>query len=206
MSKQIIVVLSSVIACLSMNTAAAYSMEAYCNQVMSTSSQNWIAKQKETLDGINRYSDCYMGKLDDTLRKLNEAGKGPLMGANGDFNDMQLALQKFTDTGLDATQANQTTRAYVGLYQQQFRNYFYQGYQAHPLLPTATSDQVSAAKAILEKELALFPEKKSSELKQLFNDFYNEATNLGMPPIAIYRHATFILKKPGSDLVIPAPF
>ncbi len=192
------------VVCLNTDAVFAYSMEAYCNKVMSSPSKDWIAKQKVILDGIKQYSDCYQGKLDDTLRKLNDSGKGPLMGANGDFRDMQSALQAFTDAGLTAIQANDVHRAYVSLYQQQFRNYFYQAYQSPSKLPKATVEQVNVAKAIFENELNTLSQ--ATDLRKLFNDFYNEATNLGMPTVEIYRHAAFVLQKPDSKITIPAPF
>lgn len=204
MDKSLIRSLIVGIAYFSMNASFAYSMEAYCNKVMSTPSKQWITKQKNLLDGIHRYSDCYQGKLDDTLRQLNASGKGPLMGANGDFRDMQASLQKFTDAGLAAIQADDAHRAYVALYQQQFRNYFYQSYQSQPKLPKATPVQVKVAEAIFEKELNQLPQ--AADLKKLFNDFYSDATNLGMPTVEIYRHAAFVLQKSDSKMSIPAPF
>jgi hypothetical protein len=198
--------LMTALASLSMGTANAYSMEAYCNKVMATPSQQWVAKQQDEMKGIAIYSDCYLGKLDDIQRQLNASGKGPLMGANGDFKDMQAALQKFTDAGLNAIQATPAHKAYVGLYQQQFRNYFYQNYLANPKLPTSTPEAVSVAKAVFEQELNQLPSHQTARLAKLFNDFYTEATNLGMPAVTIYRHAAFVLQAQNSQLSVPAPF
>lgn len=110
-----------------------------CAQILQMTSDEWIAKATGTADsweqgqlrGIQSYGKCYDDRTDRLAASLERRGKGPLMGARGDFGDFMKALEDFTAQGLADSQppGDALKKAYARLYEKQFRYQFYQSYE-----------------------------------------------------------------------------
>ena len=78
-----------------------------CAQILQMTSSEWIAKitsiDDSTADGnlrgIRVYGNCYDQRTDRLAASLAKSGKGPLMGARGNFRDFEQSLQSFTKEG-----------------------------------------------------------------------------------------------------------
>ncbi len=135
-----------------------------CAQILKMSSTEWIAYFKDKAhvaapDGstglakaIAVYGKCYDARTDTLASTLAKSGKGPLMGARGDFRDFESALKDFAVKALaDATvPADESKKAYASLYEKQFRYEFYLEYEARtakPTKPAATAVKSAASAA-----------------------------------------------------------
>ena len=121
-----------------------------CPQILAISSSEYIARftaiddsyQDGQLRGIKRYGTCYDARTDALAASLGRSGKGPLMGARGDFRDFEAALKDFTTKALAIAQTNSQVPleirkgAYADLYEKQFRYMFYQEYETKPVKTT----------------------------------------------------------------------
>nr|MDQ2995122.1 hypothetical protein [Pseudomonadota bacterium] len=118
-----------------------------CEIVLSQNSEEWVNTYTkafgdttlERVKGIYRYGVCYDQKLANIEASLRGQGKGPLMGANGDFKDFEAARKAFVNKamavcGVDGTY-QRIMRANADLYGKQFTYYFYQQYLPKPDLP-----------------------------------------------------------------------
>lgn len=134
-----------------------------CSQILKMSSTEWIADfadkahvaELDASSGLSRaigvYGKCYDERTDRLAASLAKTGKGPLMGARGDFRDFEAALKNFAAKALAdaAIPADEKKKAYAALYEKQFRYEFYEEYQAKtvkPAVPPAKSP-ASAAKS-----------------------------------------------------------
>jgi hypothetical protein len=105
-------------------------------------STDWLAKFKAAkgtdapamIRGIGVYEKCYDARTDQLAARLGRAGKGPLMGARGDFLSLDKAVKEFAAKALADSQppADAVKSAYAALYEKQFRYEFYQGYEPKP--------------------------------------------------------------------------
>ncbi len=126
-----------------------------CAQIPAMSSTDWIAKFNAargsgpviTIRGINVYGKCYEARTDQLAAALGRSGKGPLMGARGNFKSLQMALKSFTVKALASTQppADHLKTAYAALYADEFRYEFYESYE--PKSPVAVVRPVAAPAA-----------------------------------------------------------
>jgi hypothetical protein len=128
--------------------AAADQLGMTCAQILEISSTDWMAKftaekgtdAAATVRGIEVYGKCYDARTDQLAASLGKSGKGPLMGANGNFQSIEQALKAFTAKALAESQppADAVKSAYAALYEKQFRYEFYQSYEPQPApLPAA---------------------------------------------------------------------
>src|ERR1700756_4367501 len=68
-----------------------------CAQVLQMSSSDWIKKftaannatSKSTIRAITAYGKCYDARTGRLASALAKSGKGPLMGARGNFGDFE---------------------------------------------------------------------------------------------------------------------
>ncbi|MGA7852277.1 MAG: hypothetical protein WCA15_03055, partial [Candidatus Acidiferrales bacterium] len=79
-----------------------------CTQVLQKTSQEWVTDFNEksshaaadsgsrTLRAIAAYGICYDARTNHLAAVLGRSGKGPLMGARGNFGDFQKALDDLT--------------------------------------------------------------------------------------------------------------
>jgi len=138
-----------------------------CTQILQISSTDWIKKftaakdatEPSTIQAISAYGKCYEARTTRLATSLGKSGKGPLMGARGNFGDFDHALNDFTAKALVATDppAGSQKKAYAALYAEQFRYDFYRQYQQknfNPPLPRPVSDFPVARTRMLEGKRA----------------------------------------------------
>jgi hypothetical protein len=138
-----------------------------CSEILQMSSTDWIAKfnaakgsdAPATIRAINAYGKCYDARTDQLAASLAKSGKGPLMGARGNFQSIEKALKTFTSRALADSQppADVVKSAYAALYEKEFRYEFYEEYLPKPApavggansasTPSATSPPAPAATA-----------------------------------------------------------
>ncbi len=119
-----------------------------CSQILQMSSADWVAKYAaakvpsaaSTVEAIAAFGKCYDARTDRLAASLAKAGKGPLMGARGDFGDFEQAVKDFSAKALAVSQppADAVKIAYANLYEKQFRYAFYQGYESKPVPAPST--------------------------------------------------------------------
>ncbi len=134
-----------------------------CAQILQMSSSDWIAKitgmddsnADGQLRGIRVYGNCYDQRTDRLKTSLTKSGKGPLMGASGNFRDFDQALQKFTAKALAESEppADAVKTAYAAIYEKQFRYAFYQSYEQ----PAAKTPSPAAAQLTSKPAAASTP-------------------------------------------------
>lgn len=116
-----------------------------CAQILELSSADWVSQfnakakdaaspEQKTIRALAAYGKCYDARTDRLAASLAHAGAAPLMGARGNFRDLQRALDAFTSKALATTdpQADAAKTAYAQLYGKQFRYEFYQSYEKPP--------------------------------------------------------------------------
>src|SRR5580704_11109834 len=117
-----------------------------CAQILQMTSTEWIAKitsiDASTVDGnlrgIRVYGTCYDQRTDRLAASLAKSGKGPLMGARGNFRDFEQSLLNFSKKALAESEppADAVKSAYAALYEKQFRYEFYQSYDVQSAEPS----------------------------------------------------------------------
>ncbi|MGH9757619.1 MAG: hypothetical protein ACRD4M_07760 [Candidatus Acidiferrales bacterium] len=167
-------------------------LELSCAQILKMTSAEWVdhfvdhfAPGADTVAAtteraIGVYGKCYDARTDRLAAILRRSGKGPLMGAMGNFRDFQQGLQNFTAMALADSQPAQPgpqdaqklelKTAYAALYQKQFRYAFYRGYEKPPRKP-ATEPKTAPAKSAASREnpsepLGVSPGGAASETKE----------------------------------------
>jgi hypothetical protein len=190
-----------------------------CSTVLQSSSADYIAQyatahstsQDDTLKAIDTYSKCYEARTNRLAASLNKSGKGPLMGANGNFRDFQAALKSFTTKSLaDTTPPGDALRtAYASLYALQFRNEFLERY-AHPdsnasTLSADQSDEMAKAKNRFGELLGLLKTDQFHEVHSSFSDLLAVVNN-DVTKLEVYRYGVFLLARPGEKAFAPPPF
>ena len=113
-----------------------------CAQILAMPSTDWVAKFRAvkgseasiTIRAIAAYGKCYDARTDQLASSLGRSGKGPLMGARGDFQDLEKSIKVFEVKALVDSQppADPVKKAYATLYEKQFRYEFYESYQPKP--------------------------------------------------------------------------
>ncbi len=192
-----------------------------CEQVLSTSSDKFIQQygvqhggtSYATQDAIKLYRDCYAGRINAISNSLDQSGRGPLMGANGDFHEMENALNVFTQKALAATAGGGSydalKAAYTYLYALQFRYDFYQQY-VHPGKSMRDSDHDSVvlqANAYLQSLIDKLPLSSREEVQSSFYDFETAAVKgSGLSALKVYQYAISILQSPADKPYSPPPF
>ncbi|MGH9682535.1 MAG: hypothetical protein ACRD4S_02840 [Candidatus Acidiferrales bacterium] len=118
-----------------------------CAQILRMTSTDWVAryvsvkngasdanaangKDRATLGAIDVYGKCYDERTNRLAASLRRSGKGPLMGARGNFQDFEQALKNFEAKALADSDppADAVKSAYAALYEKQFRYGFYRSY------------------------------------------------------------------------------
>jgi len=157
-----------------------------CTQILQLSSTDWVKKfttangatSDSTIRAINVYGKCYDARTSRLAAALGKAGRGPLMGARGNFGDFDNALKAFETKALAATDppADNVKKAYAALYEKQFRHDFYRQYDQKnfnpPPLTPEESDAFTKAKNHFGELLGLLPEDKMHELHAAFADIF----------------------------------
>jgi hypothetical protein len=195
------------------------SAAANCATVLQMSSTEWIAQyakdhggsQDDTLKAIDIYAKCYDARSSRLAAALGKSGKGPLMGATGNFRDFQAALKDFSTKALTDTvpPADAVRSAYASLYALQFRYEFLQGY-AHPtdanrVLTADESDEMAKAKNRFGELLGLLKMDQFHEVHSAFSKVLDLVNN-DVTKLEVYRYAIFILARPGEKPFSAPPF
>jgi hypothetical protein len=192
-----------------------------CAQILKMSSSEWISysvdktstpadKPGATLHAIASYGKCYEERTNRLAATLGKTGKGPLMGANGNFRDFQKTLDDFTIKALAGTKTAEDSQkaAYVHLYEKQFRYQFYQSYAqkdflTRPLTPDEL-DEMTKAKNRFGEVLGILPEESLHAVHAAFRQIFDAAPVTNLTKLEIYRYAIFVLA-PSKDKPFSPP-
>lgn len=203
-----------------------------CAQVLAMTSTDWAARfEKEnaaspnaTVTAMAVYGKCYDERTSRLAASLGKSGKGPLMGARGDFRDFERALSDFISIALAATEppADAVKSAKAALYAKQFRYEFYLNYEQkiaisdpeptnrnapHTRTPKADdSDPMTQAKNRFGKLLDALPEDKLHEIHRAFGKIFSGGTVTNDTKLAVYRYAIFCLEPSSTTSFSPPPF
>jgi hypothetical protein len=195
-----------------------------CAQILQKSSQDWMAyfNDKKGLTAVNEatsvlppiasYGKCYDARTNHLAATLGKSGKGPLMGARGNFGDFQKALDDFMAKALAAAnkQPGTVQAAYAGLYEKQFRYEFYQKYTqknstTRPLTPEE-AEEFSKAKNRFGELLGLLPEDQAHLVHAAFSEIFVSGAVNDVTKLEVYRYAIFLLESPKDNPFSPPPF
>jgi len=195
-----------------------------CAQILQMSSAGWVAnfeqktapaaadKPATTLRAIAAYENCYEERTNRLAATLGKGGKGPLMGATGNFRAFQKALDDFTAKTLAATHKDPATTpaAYAALYEKLFRYQFYQSYTqkdflSRPLTPDE-SDELAKAKNRFGEVLGLLPDESLHSVHTAFRQIFDPAPVTNLTKLELYRYAIFLLAPVKDKPFSPPPF
>ena len=191
-----------------------------CAQLLQMPSSDWVTKfnaangatPEATIRAVVAYGKCYDARTNRLAAALGKSGKGPLMGARGNFGDFERALKNFEAKALTATDpaADDVKKAYTALYEKQFRYAFYQQYEEKnfnpPPLTPDESDAFTKSKNHFGELLGLLPTDKIHELHAAFGDIFAGGGVPDATKVAVYRYAIFLLEPPSEPLYSPPPF
>jgi hypothetical protein len=195
-----------------------------CSQILQKTSQEWVIyfneksvhpaadDESRTLRAIAAYGKCYDARTTHLAAMLGRSGKGPLMGARGNFGDFQKALDDLSAKALAASSKKPGTpeAAYAALYEKQFRYQFYQSYTQksetkRPLTPEE-SDEFSKAKNRFGELLGLLPEDQAHIVHAAFSEIFVTGSLNDVTKLEVYRYAIFLLESPKDTPFSPPPF
>jgi hypothetical protein len=195
-----------------------------CAQILKMTSSDWVAyfNQKSGQDtpqnsanvirATTVYGKCYDERTKRLAATLGKNGKGPLMGANGNFRDFEAALHDFTTKALAATNSapDSPKAAYAPLYEKQFRYQFYESYVekdllSRPLTPEE-SDGYTKAKNHFGEVLGLLPDEKLHSVHSAFRQIFDVGPVSDITKLELYRFAIFILAPAKDKPFSPPPF
>lgn len=191
-----------------------------CAQILQMTSEEWVKKFNSTKDAtapttiqaISAYGKCYDARTNRLATALGKSGKGPLMGARGNFRDFEQALNDFSAKALAATDppADAQKKAFAALYEKQFRFEFYRQYEQKnfnpPPLTPEESDAFTKSKNRFGELLGLLPEGKIHELHAAFGEIFAAGGVPDATKVAVYRYCIFLLELPTADPYSPPPF
>jgi hypothetical protein len=195
-----------------------------CAQILQMSSTAWVAHFAEKAGNVNNastptavraitaYGKCYDARTNQLAASLGKSGRGPLMGALGNFRDFQKALDDFTAKALAASNKQPGTQeaAYAALYEKQFRYEFYQRYEQRisggRSLTAEESAEYSKSKNRFGEFLGLLPEDKAHMIHAAFSQIFDGGPVTDVTKLEVYRFAIFVLESPQDKPFSPAPF
>ena len=195
-----------------------------CAQILQKSSNDWIVYfgEKTGLNQLNNpsvvlravavYGKCYDARTNQVVASLGKSGRGPLMGALGNFRDFQKALDDFTAKALAASSKTPGTQeaAYAALYEKQFRYEFYQKYalrlsENRPLTAEEAAEY-SKAKNRFGEFLGLLPEDQAHIVHAAFSQIFDSGPVSDVTKLELYRFAISVLESPKDTPFSQAPF
>ncbi len=195
-----------------------------CAQILQMTSTAWVAHFAEktvtpnnttaptTVRAITAYGKCYEARTNQVAASLGKSGRGPLMGALGNFRELQKALDDFTAKALAATNKQSGTEeaAYAALYEKQFRYEFYQRYElrlsANRPLTAEEAAEYSKAKNRFGEFLGLLPEDQAHIIHAAFSQIFDAGPVADVTKLELYRFAISVLESPKDTPFSPAPF
>ena len=195
-----------------------------CAQILQKSSQDWIVYFDEktglttsnsaigVLRPIAVYGKCYDARTSQVAASLSKSGRGPLMGATGNFHDFQKALDDFTAKALAASSKAPGTQeaAYAALYEKQFRYEFYQRYELrlseNRPLTAEEAAEYSKAKNRFGEFLGLLPEDQAHIIHAAFSKIFDSGPVSDVTKLELYRFAISVLESPKDKPFSAPPF
>jgi len=221
-----------------------------CAQILAMTSADWVAhfndklgekamnEMKTNLEGTVRglavYGQCYDARTNRLAASLGKSGKGPLMGARGNFRDFELAADEFAAKSLVTIDppADDVKRAYAALYKKQFRYIFYQSYESKKSNPTAAPankpaeptsppvagqstsqpqqdapvSEMTRAKNRFGELLDTLPDEKLREIHKAFGKIFSGGPVSDDMKLKVYRYAIFCLEPSSAAPFSPPPF
>jgi len=195
-----------------------------CTQILQMTSTAWVAQFAEKAGTSNNaagvpavraiavYGKCYEARTSQVAASLGKSGRGPLMGALGNFRDFQQALDDFTVKALAAPSKAPGTQdaAYAALYEKQFRYEFYQKYalrlsENRPLTAEEAAEY-SKAKNRFGEFLGLLPEDQAHIIHAAFSHIFDSGPVSDVTKLELYRFAISVLESPKDKPFAPPPF
>jgi hypothetical protein len=191
-----------------------------CAQILQMPSAEWVKKfnaakgadERITIRAITSYGGCYDARTNRLAAALGKSGKGPLMGARGNFRDFEKSLTDFAAKALAATDppVDAVKKAYAALYEKQFRYELYRAYEQRnfnpPPLTPEESDAFTKSKNHFGELLGLLPEEKIHELHASFGEIFAAGGVPDATKVAVYRYGIFLLESPAATPYSPPPF
>lgn len=190
-----------------------------CDEVLKLSSMDFVKKHTkihgentiETVKAIYEYGTCYDQAQDALRDQLNQQGKGPFMGASGNYRDFESALNKFTNTALSLCSPEGTIKqvsdAYAMLYQKQFRHLFYLQYLSKKPAAKINARAIDTAKAKLDSMINHLSPQQAPKVRADFEAYYNAGVKvLGLPAQPVYEYAISLLESPADKPFSQPPF
>jgi hypothetical protein len=191
-----------------------------CAQILQMPSSDLLKKfttangatSESTIRAIAAYGKCYDARTNRLAAALGKSGKGPLMGARGNFGDFERALKNFEAKALASTDppADDVKKATAALYEKQFRYAFYEQYEQKnfnpPQLTPEESDAFTKSKNHFGELLGLLPAEKMHELHAAFGDIFAGGGVPDATKVAVYRYAIFLLESPAAPPYSPPLF
>jgi hypothetical protein len=195
-----------------------------CAQILQMSSTAWVAHFAEKARNANNasasadvraitaYGKCYDARTNQLAASLGKSGRGPRMGALGNFRDFQKALDDFTAKALEvASKPSGTQEAtYAALYEKQFRYEFYQRYEqritgGRPLTAEEAAEY-SKAKNRFGEFLGLLPEDEAHIIHAAFSQIFDGGPVTDVTKLELYRFAISVLESPRDKPFSAPPF
>jgi hypothetical protein len=195
-----------------------------CTQILQMTSTAWVAHFQENpsktnnaaapvaVRAITAYGKCYEARTNQVAASLGNSGRGPLMGALGNFRDFQKTLDDFTAKALTAanTQPGTPEAAYAALYEKQFRYEFYQRYElrlsANRPLTAEEAAEYSKAKNRFGEFLGLLPEDQAHIIHAAFSQIFDSGPVSDVSKLELYRFAISVLESPKDKPFSTPPF
>jgi hypothetical protein len=195
-----------------------------CAQILQMTSTAWVVHFAEKTSAPNNaaslaavramtaYGKCYEARTNQLAASLGKSGRGPLMGALGNFRDFQKALDDFTAKALAASNKAPGTpeAAYAALYEKQFRYEFYQRYELrlseNRALTAEESAEYSKAKNHFGEFLGLLPEDQAHIIHGAFSQIFDGGPVSDVTKLEIYRFAISVLESPKDKPFSSPPF
>jgi hypothetical protein len=195
-----------------------------CAQILQMTSTAWVAHFAEktgvsnnaaattAVRAITSYGKCYEARTNQVAASLGKSGRGPLMGALGNFRDFQKSLDDFTTKALAASSKAPGTQeaAYAALYEKQFRYEFYQRYalrlSENRPLTAEESAEYSKAKNRFGEFLGLLPEDQAHIVHAAFSQIFDGGPVSDVTKLELYRFAISVLESPKDTPFSPPPF
>ena len=195
-----------------------------CAQILQMTSTAWVAYFAEktgapnnaaapvAIRAITSYGKCYDARTNQVAASLGKSGRGPQMGALGNFRDFQKALDDFTAKALAVSGKPPGTQeaAYAALYEKQFRYEFYQKYalrlSANRPLTAEESAEYSKAKNRFGEFLGLLPDDEAHIIHAAFSQIFDAGPVSDVTKLELYRFAISVLESPKDTPFSPPPF
>jgi hypothetical protein len=205
------VVLAFFPACILAQNCAAV-LKQTSNQYIDATSEKSGGSTLARIAAIQAYQACYQDKINTLKNQLDQSGQGPLMGARGDFGDMQNALTALTTYALKITATGGTydsvKAAYAKLYALQFTNAFYQSYVVSKDQAFDATD-LNKAQNMLHAELSNYSAEEQNQFEQFFDTFlsaFSMVKSFKQSAYPAYQYALWILQSPASSTLINPVF